>query len=641
MLTNERHSRIAPAIPHHAFGLGAALQVLAWGAALLSLCLLVSLPARAAETPVTYGLGPGLNLEIFADGSLLLTDTFTGQVLLGGTLDDLVDTRRRRIPDQQRRAVFFTAREGQEGGQRGFSDRADDDGDGWVDEDPLDGLDNDQDGHRDEDFAAISDRMTALHLKQGRGEGQLEFMHWQGPRLHHALFMTLQATHELGEVHRPAYQLDTRGSAWMEAEVFSCGHDLMGQPQDLQGVALISRLVRTAPGARDFSAPSALVVEQEDHVSWLGVMVLNPDRHGPGLRDLGPQLERGTLRLPLGEQPLALVVCRSASWLQLNRTLMDARRIYAGVTDPVTGRQARWIVPPLCARCRLEKTVDFVASLQPDGYLELALQLRPGLSGLLDPDLFSLGGIELGIPRTIRWEPAEGRPATVAWRQDHPDLQGVGAFSGPNLFCDIGLASDHEASGCLVFTFPSFAGGFFDFLEDKNSHVLQGTWLDGRLFRVTGEVHLEPNVESVSPVVEGAQDSALATEDRPREPLMLSPALLDGWPNPFRERITIEFAVPSTLEETFDWERIERVPAGWDKASPMVWSGGQPSVSVKIYGVNGQELVSLSEGSYGPGQYTASWDGTDAAGRKVASGTYFCKLQLDEFSVTRRLVFLR
>ncbi len=64
-------------------------------------------------------------------------------------------------------------------------------------------------------------------------------------------------------------------------------------------------------------------------------------------------------------------------------------------------------------------------------------------------------------------------------------------------------------------------------------------------------------------------------------------------------------------------------------------------MSVKIYSLNGQELVTLHSASVGVGEYTVHWNGTDAFGRKVASGTYFCKLQLDDWSVTRRLVFLR
>ncbi len=51
--------------------------------------------------------------------------------------------------------------EGAPGGERAPSRFPDDDDDARIDEDPLDGIDNDHDGAIDEDFAAIGDEMTA------------------------------------------------------------------------------------------------------------------------------------------------------------------------------------------------------------------------------------------------------------------------------------------------------------------------------------------------------------------------------------------------------------------------------------------------------------------------------------------------
>ena len=74
---------------------------------------------------------------------------------------------------------------------------------------------------------------------------------------------------------------------------------------------------------------------------------------------------------------------------------------------------------------------------------------------------------------------------------------------------------------------------------------------------------------------------------------------------------------------------------------PVPWQGGSPSASIKIYNINGQELMTLHEGLGTQGEFTVNWNGTDIFGRQVASGTYFCKLQLDDWSVTRRIVYLR
>ena len=82
-------------------------------------------------------------------------------------------------------------------------------------------------------------------------------------------------------------------------------------------------------------------------------------------------------------------------------------------------------------------------------------------------------------------------------------------------------------------------------------------------------------------------------------------------------------------------------PADVELEGDVPWSGGRPTVSVKIYNVNGQELVTLHSASEGAGEFSVHWNGTDAYGRKVASGPYFCKLQMDDWSVTRQIVFLR
>jgi len=116
---------------------------------------------------------------------------------------------------------------------------------------------------------------------------------------------------------------------------------------------------------------------------------------------------------------------------------------------------------------------------------------------------------------------------------------------------------------------------------------------------------------------------------------------LEGFPNPFRDYIQLRFAVPATVGEAFVWGDNQDPPAGVNPQAAVAWRSGTPSVSVRIYSLNGQELVTLFAASQGPGQNMVQWDGTDSYGRQVASGTYFCKLQMDEYSVTRRLVYLR
>ncbi|MBN1163546.1 MAG: T9SS type A sorting domain-containing protein [Candidatus Krumholzibacteriota bacterium] len=66
-------------------------------------------------------------------------------------------------------------------------------------------------------------------------------------------------------------------------------------------------------------------------------------------------------------------------------------------------------------------------------------------------------------------------------------------------------------------------------------------------------------------------------------------------------------------------------------------------VSLRIYDVTGRLVKTLvnEEQSPQPGGYTASWNGTNNAGRGVSSGVYFCRLATRDHRETRKMVLLR
>jgi len=63
--------------------------------------------------------------------------------------------------------------------------------------------------------------------------------------------------------------------------------------------------------------------------------------------------------------------------------------------------------------------------------------------------------------------------------------------------------------------------------------------------------------------------------------------------------------------------------------------------AVKIYNVLGQEVRTVMEGTVMPGSQVVVWDGRDDLGRELASGAYFSRLQVGNFSQTRKLVLTR
>jgi hypothetical protein len=92
-----------------------------------------------------------------------------------------------------------------------------------------------------------------------------------------------------------------------------------------------------------------------------------------------------------------------------------------------------------------------------------------------------------------------------------------------------------------------------------------------------------------------------------------SPLLLKAFPNPFNPQTTIAFELPA----------------------PKV-------VTLRVYDVGGRlvkEIVGSEQFAQGPHQVT--WNGRDEAGRLVASGTFFCRLEAGENTETKRVALIK
>jgi hypothetical protein len=93
-------------------------------------------------------------------------------------------------------------------------------------------------------------------------------------------------------------------------------------------------------------------------------------------------------------------------------------------------------------------------------------------------------------------------------------------------------------------------------------------------------------------------------------------ALEQNYPNPFNPSTTISFTMPA---------------AG--------------TATLKVYNLIGQEIATLVNGQIGTGSHQAFWNGTDAAGRTMASGLYFYRLKANagglEFTQMRKMVLMK
>ncbi len=95
-------------------------------------------------------------------------------------------------------------------------------------------------------------------------------------------------------------------------------------------------------------------------------------------------------------------------------------------------------------------------------------------------------------------------------------------------------------------------------------------------------------------------------------------------------------------------ERRLQFPAQWDVAispNPAIdravirWQVPvEADVSLCVYNTAGQRVKVLADGRTKPGTYTSVWSGTDAKGRRLANGVYFCTLDNGTKRISRKVV---
>lgn len=86
-----------------------------------------------------------------------------------------------------------------------------------------------------------------------------------------------------------------------------------------------------------------------------------------------------------------------------------------------------------------------------------------------------------------------------------------------------------------------------------------------------------------------------------------------NFPNPFNPSTTVRFSIPTNK-----------------------------NISLNVYDVNGQLVKRLIDNqTMRQGSYEYVWDGTNAAGSKVASGTYFCRLEWGNFAKSIKMLLVK
>jgi len=88
--------------------------------------------------------------------------------------------------------------------------------------------------------------------------------------------------------------------------------------------------------------------------------------------------------------------------------------------------------------------------------------------------------------------------------------------------------------------------------------------------------------------------------------------LSDNYPNPFNPTTSFEFSLPQRAH-----------------------------VTIEVFNVVGQRVITLTDGEYAAGDYAVTWNGKSSGGQSVSTGVYFYRLQAGDFIETKKMMLLK
>jgi hypothetical protein len=118
--------------------------------------------------------------------------------------------------------------------------------------------------------------------------------------------------------------------------------------------------------------------------------------------------------------------------------------------------------------------------------------------------------------------------------------------------------------------------------------------------------------EFVDLYMQCVRDDYFSSVQEVSAPIPLQFTLGQNYPNPFNPMTTFKFTLPRT-----------------------------DRVKIAIYDVTGREVVRLLDEVRMVGTYELNWSGKNAAGRQIASGMYFYRIETSAGAITKKMTLLK
>ena len=160
-------------------------------------------------------------------------------------------------------------------------------------------------------------------------------------------------------------------------------------------------------------------------------------------------------------------------------------------------------------------------------------------------------------------------------------------------------------------------------------------------FDIEGEFPVEHEVvllDLINAETYNIKETTLVTLNQNWDELPIFPLKIIAGTSAYVKSMTQE--IFSVIPELFNLH--QNYPNPFNPITTIRFEVSTPSkISLKIYNLIGQEVISLTESWFPIGTHELVWNGEDHRGSQVGSGVYIYQMNTDSFQKTRKMIFIK
>ncbi len=173
------------------------------------------------------------------------------------------------------------------------------------------------------------------------------------------------------------------------------------------------------------------------------------------------------------------------------------------------------------------------------------------------------------------------------------------------IFFDFEIYSSDNTENLIASSYSIAPTKTFDTLQNITIYTAQ--WITTEQLETHSDYQWRTRVHSADSAYKWSEFQTFSTSGLP-----LSFSLAQNYPNPFNPTTTIDFTLAN-----------------------------KSNVSLEIFNLNGQKVITLMDKSLPAGKHSILWSGKNIYGQQSATGIYFYRLTADEFIETKKMVLLK